>query len=187
MRSKTYEKAAAGRNFPPRTPHNCPLCIISKSDVCTIELPLDEAVPVEVVRGLEGEERCHTHDHGPQDFIADVEVVVSEAVLLAGQDAVIGILGRELRGGDPEARPLLHALENEAHAESVLLQHFPQPGLNIVFLAHALLGPFDGDLVIAGKGLDPVLIVGGALAQDLLADDGNTYDAAKEMHNLFRP
>src|SRR5262249_61681515 len=103
MRSETHEKAAAGRTFPPRTPHNCPLRIISKPDICTIELLLDEAVPVEVVRGLEGEERRHPHDHGAHDFIADVEVVVSEAALLAGQDAVSWILGRALRDRDPGA------------------------------------------------------------------------------------
>src|SRR5262249_17302868 len=99
--------------------------ILSKPDICTIELLLDEAVPVEVVRGLEGEERRHPHDHGAHDFIADVEVVVSEAALLAGQDAVIGILGLGLRDRDPEARPLLNALENEEYTESVLLHHFP--------------------------------------------------------------
>ena len=52
---------------------------------------------VEVIRRLEGKERRHTRDHATEDFIADVEVVVGEAALLAGQDAVVRILGRELR------------------------------------------------------------------------------------------
>ena len=37
---------------------------------------LDEAVAIEVVGGSEGEERGHTHHHGAENFIADVEVVV---------------------------------------------------------------------------------------------------------------
>ena len=42
----------------------------------------------------------------------------------------------------------------------------------MVFLAHALLGPFDRDVMVAGVGFHPVLVVGGALAQDFLADHG---------------
>ena len=41
----------------------------------------------------------------------------------------------------------------------------------MVFLAHAFLGPLDRDAVIACVGLHRVLVVGGALAQDLLADE----------------
>jgi hypothetical protein len=86
---------------------------------------LDKAVAVEVVRRLEGKERRHTHDEGPENFIADVEVVVGEAALLVGQDAVIWILGRELRYGHPKGSPLLHALKYEEDTVSVLAQHFP--------------------------------------------------------------
>jgi hypothetical protein len=140
------------------------IVLLPEPNVRTIELLLDEAVPVEAVRGLEGEERRHPHNDGAQDFVADVEVVVGEAALLAGQDAVVRIFGRELRHGDPERPSLFHALENEVHAESVLAHHFAQPWLHIVFLAHAPLGPLNGDTVIAGKGLDPALIIGGPLA-----------------------
>ena len=89
-----------------------------------IELPLNKAVPVEVIRGLEGKEGRHPHDHGTEDLVADVEVVAGEAALLVGQDAVIGILGRELRHRDPKRWSLLHALEDEVHSERVLLRHF---------------------------------------------------------------
>src|SRR5215470_954282 len=42
------------------------IIILSKPNLRTIELLLDEAVPIEVVRRLEGEERCHTHDEWPR-------------------------------------------------------------------------------------------------------------------------
>src|SRR5215471_8676718 len=156
--------------------------VLAEGDLGTIELLLDVVVPVEVIRGLKGKERRHPHDHGPEHFVADVEIVVSEAALLAGQDTVIGILGRELRHGHPERRSLFHALEDEEDAVSVLAHHFPQPRLDMVLLAYALLGPLDGDGVIAGKGLDPVLVVGGPLAQHVFAYHRNADDLAEEMH-----
>jgi hypothetical protein len=36
-------------------------------------------MPIEVVRGLEGEERPHAHDEGPEHLIANVEIVVGIA------------------------------------------------------------------------------------------------------------
>src|SRR5262249_13177929 len=125
MRSETYEKAVAGPNFPPRTPHNCPRRIIAKGDLRALQLLLHEAVPVEVIRRLEGKECRHAHHEGPENFIADVEVVVGEAALLTGQDAVIWIFGRKLRDGDTKTRSLLHALEDEVNTEGVLPHDFP--------------------------------------------------------------
>src|SRR5262252_4689510 len=97
--------------------------VLTKGDLLAIELLLDEVVAVEVIRRLEGKERRHTHDHGTEHFIADVEIVVGEPALLAGQDAVVGIRSRELRLCDTIARPLLHALEDEVDAVSVPSHH----------------------------------------------------------------
>ena len=47
-----------------------------------VEFLLDEGVAVEIVGGLEREERGHTHRHGAQGLVSDVEVVVREAALL---------------------------------------------------------------------------------------------------------
>ena len=55
------------------------------------ELLLDKAVAVEVVGGLEREERGHPHHHRAQGLVAEVEVVVREAAALAGEDPVIWI------------------------------------------------------------------------------------------------
>ena len=54
----------------------------------------------------------------------------------------------------------------------------------MVFLAHGLFGPFDGDPMIAREGFYPVLVVGRALAQDLLADDRN---ADHQMEEVYHP
>src|SRR4029077_12493124 len=78
------------------------IVILAEADLRTIELPLDEVVAVEVICRLEGEEGCDTHHHGAENFIADIEVVVCEAAALAGEDAVVWILGGILRHADPE-------------------------------------------------------------------------------------
>ena len=57
-----------------------------------------------------GEKVRDTHHHGAENFIADIEVVVREAAALAGEDAVVWILGGILRHADPEGRALLSIL-----------------------------------------------------------------------------
>ena len=41
--------------------------------------------------------------------------------------------------------------------------------------------------MIAGIGFHPGLVIGGALAEDLLADRRNADHVAKEVHHLFGP
>jgi hypothetical protein len=41
--------------------------------------------------------------------------------------------------------------------------------------------------MIAGEGVYPVLVVGGTLAQNLLADHRDADDLTEEMHHLLRP
>src|SRR5580704_17129199 len=53
----------------------------------------------------------------------------------------------------------------------------------MVFLAHALFCPFDREAMIACEGFHPVLVVSGALAQDLPADHGNAHDLMEEVHH----
>jgi hypothetical protein len=57
----------------------------------------------------------------------------------------------------------------------------------MVFLAHALFGPFDRDAMIACEGFHPVLVVGGPLVQDLPADHGNADDLMEEVHHPLGP
>jgi hypothetical protein len=41
--------------------------------------------------------------------------------------------------------------------------------------------------MIAGEGLDPVLVVGRSLAQDLFAEHRNANDFSEKVHHLFGP
>ena len=41
------------------------------------------------------------------------------------------------------------------------------------------------NVMIAGEGLDPVLVVAGPLAQELLAHHGGAEDLAKEVDDLL--
>jgi hypothetical protein len=57
----------------------------------------------------------------------------------------------------------------------------------MVFLAHALLGPFDRQAMIAGEGFHPGLVVGGAPAQDLFVHHGKADHVPEEVHHLLGP
>src|SRR5580693_3649020 len=63
--------------------------------------------------------------------------------------------------------------------------HASLPRHDMVLLAHPLLGPFDRQPMIAGKGFHPGLVVGGPLAQDLLADHRNADHLTEEVHDLL--
>ena len=163
------------------------IVVFAEADLRPLEFLFDEAVAVKIVGGLEGEEGGHTHHHGAENFIADVEVIVREAAALVGKDAVVRVLGGIFRHADAEGRPLLHAFENEVDAVSVVLRHSTLPGKDMVFLAHALLGPNDRSMMIAGEGFHPALVVGGALAQDFLAHHRNAEHLPEEVHHLLGP
>jgi hypothetical protein len=72
--------------------------------MAAVQLLLDAGAAVEVVGGLEGKERRRPHDDRPQDLVANVKVVVSEAAPLVRQDAMVGVLGRILGQADREER-----------------------------------------------------------------------------------
>ena len=57
----------------------------------------------------------------------------------------------------------------------------------MVFLAHPLFGPFDRQAMIAGEGFHPGLVVGGALAEDLLVDRRDANDLTEEVNHLLGP
>src|SRR5258705_1942439 len=145
------------------------------------------SIKLEVVGGLEREERGHPHHHRAQGFVAEVEVVVREAAALAGENPVIWILGGIFGGADAKARPLLHALEDEVHAVGVVPGHAALPGQDMVFLAHALLGPFDRQPMIAGEGFHPVLVVGRAPTQHLFVHHRNANHLTEEVNHLLGP
>ena len=160
---------------------------LAEADPRSVELLLDEAVTIEVIRGLERQERGDPHHHRAEGFVTDVEIVVGEAAALTRQDAIIDVLGGVLWHGDTKGRPLLHALEDVIDAVAIRPHHATLPRQDMVFLAHALFCPFDREAMIACEGFHQVLVVGGALAQDLPADHGNASDLMEEVHHPFGP
>jgi len=99
----------------------------------------------------------------------------------------MGVLGGIFRHGDAKAGALLHALEDEIDAVGALLRQTALPGQDMVFLAHSLLRPLNRQPMIAGEGFHPGLVVGSALAEDLLVDRGHADDVAEEVHHLLGP
>src|SRR5208282_684662 len=71
--------------------------VLAEADPRPLQLLRDEAVAVEIVGGLEGEEGSHPHNHRSERLVADIEVVMREAAALMRDDAVVWVLGRVLR------------------------------------------------------------------------------------------
>src|ERR1700756_612471 len=88
------------------------IVILAKADSGALQFPLHEGVAVEPVGGMEGEETGYTHDDRSQNFIPDIEIVMSETAPLLRQDTVIRVLGGIPRHGDTERAALFHALED---------------------------------------------------------------------------
>ena len=110
-----------------------------------------------------------------------------ETAALRRQDPVIGILGGVFRHADTKGGALLHALEDKVDTVGVMFRDAALPGQHMIFLAYPLFGPLDREPMLADVGFDPGLVVGGALAQDLLADRRNTDHVAEEVHHLRGP
>src|SRR5580704_18820704 len=92
-----------------------------EANLLALHFLFHERVAVEPVGGVERKEAGHAHDDGPQNLVPDVEVVVGKTALLMRQDAIVGILGGELRDTDAEGASLLHALEYGVDAIDVPL------------------------------------------------------------------
>lgn len=158
----------------------------SVGDSLAHALPLHEVMAVEIPGGLKGKKGADPQYHGSQHVIEDVEVVVGEAASGLFQDAVVRIVGGELGRDRAEGGGLLHALENEVDPEALGAFDLRQKGPYPIFLAHVLLGPFDGDAMVPGIGLDPVLVIKGSSGKHLLGDAGNTEDVSKEIDDMLR-
>jgi hypothetical protein len=159
--------------------------VFAEGDALPVQFVFEEAVGVQTGGGLKGKEAGHAHDHRSQDRIAEVEVVVSEAAALPGQDAIVRVGGRVLGGRGPEGRALLQAFQNEVDPVLVPVLHATQGELKIVLLPHPRLRPFDGDVVVAGEGLDPVLVVVRPMGEDLFGDRRHAYHLAEDVDHLL--
>jgi len=157
------------------------------------KLAFDEVMSVEVVRGLKRQEGADAHDQRPEDLVADVEVVVRVAAPLPLQDAVIRILGRVLRLPRPKRGPLLHALQDEVHAEPIAPDHPFAVGSDVILPLETLrfqrlvVGPLDRDALPAREGLDPLPVLCRPLAQGVLGDRIDLVHIPEEVDDVLLP
>ena len=82
---------------------------------------------------------------------------------------------------------MLHALENEADSIPIAALHPFQMRPDVIFLPYPFLGPFHRDLVVPGKGFDPMFVFRGPAGQNLLRDRVKPQDVAEKMHNVLFP
>src|SRR6267143_371283 len=99
------------------------IVVLPEGDLLAEKFLFHKGMAIDVVGGMKGEKRCDPHDHGAENFIAQVEVVVREAAALFVQDAVVGIGGGKLGQDGAKGLALLQAFENEVHAMLVLALH----------------------------------------------------------------
>jgi hypothetical protein len=161
--------------------------VFPETDLTAHQFALHEGVAVEVIGGVEGKERGHTYDNRSENFVADVEVEMGEAAALVRQDAMVGVLCRELRHADAKRPALFHAPEDEIDAKRVFLFQTPQRRQDVIFFADAFLRPLHRDRVIARKCFHPGLVFLCSLAENLLAHNRDPQNLAKEVDHLLRP
>jgi len=56
---------------------------------------------------------------------------------------------------------------------------------DVVLFAHSLVSPFDGDVVVAGVGLYPTLVIVGAPAEDFFVYYRDAENLAEEVEHLL--
>jgi hypothetical protein len=145
----------------------------------------DEVVAVEPIGGVKGEETGDPDHHRTEDLVAEVEVIVSEAAALFGQEAVVRVSGGILGRSGTKGRALLHALEDEVHTVEVSLLHPPPRRFQVILFADSFLGPLDGNQMVASVGLHPALVVVRPLGEDLLGDHRYPHHFPEEVDNLL--
>src|SRR6202007_1647464 len=105
---------------------------------------------------------------------------------LPGHNPIVGVGAWIFRHRHAEVGPHLHALEDEIDTKTLLALHLPQVRPHVVFLAHAFLGPLERNAVVAGESLDPLVVLGRALAQDLLGNGADAVYVAEAGAVVFR-
>jgi hypothetical protein len=158
---------------------------LPEADFLPVQLLLDAGVAVEVIGGLERKEGGHAQHHRSQGFIAQVEVVMRVSTALLAQNPMVWILDRELGNRAAESGVLFHTLENEIDAIAAGPLHTAQSRPDVILFADAFLGPFDGDIVIAGERLHPLPVVAGSLTEGSFVDYGNTHHIAEKVDHLL--
>jgi len=115
--------------------------ILVETEALALQLPGDEGMTVNPVASLKRQKGTDAQDHGPEDLIAQVEIVVGIARPLPLDDAIVRILGRVLRRAGAEVGARFHRFEDEVHAEALAPFHGQEIGADVIFLPEAFLLP----------------------------------------------
>jgi hypothetical protein len=110
---------------------------------------------------------------------------VGVAGTLPGEDAVMGIVDREPGNGGAEGGSQFHALEDEVDSELMAALQASQVGTDVVLLADPFFGPLHRDMVFAGEGFHPAVVIDGPLTQDLFADGVDVVEVTEEVDNVL--
>ena len=156
-----------------------------EADARSIQFLLDEGMAVEPVGGVKGKEGGYAQHDRSENLIPDIKIVVGEAAALVSQDAVVGVWGGIFGNSDAKGPTLFHALEDEIDPVGILLDQTMQLGGYVLFFAHSLFRPLDGDVMVAGIGLRPVPVIFGALAEHFFVHHREAQNLTDEIHHLL--
>ena len=165
--------------------------VLVETDALALEFPGYKGMTIDPIAGREGEKRTHAKDHGPEYFIANVEIVVGVTRPLPLDDAVARILGRVLGLAGAEVGTRFHGFEDEVDAKAFLTFHSQEVGAGVVFLLetfllHVGVGPLNRDATLAREGLHPLLVIARSLPQCLLGNGVDAVHVAKKIDDMLR-
>ena len=161
------------------------IVFLSKGDSPSGQFGFHEVVAVDIIGGLERKERPDSQDHGTQDGVTDIEVVMSKTAAALTKDSVIGIGGGKFRGDAAEGGTLFHTLEDEIDAIAVSSLHLTEGWSNNLLFAGVLFCPLNGDAMVGSIGFHPMLVDLGSLHQDLFGNAGNSNHLTEKVDDVF--
>jgi len=158
-------------------------------DAVESEITSDELMSVDVGGDLKREEGTDPQSHGSQDGVVDIEVIVTVATELRADHPVVGILSGMAELDGAEGASLLHIHEDvidpKALGPASPFQSWTDDLLMAEGFAFSVAGnPDQRDLGILCVAFDPADVLGGALSEDRLGDDGLSADLLEKDHDV---
>jgi len=161
------------------------IVFLSKGDAPSGQFGFHKVMAVDIIGGLEGEKRTDSQDHGTQDGVMDIEIVMRKATTGLTKDSVIGIGSCKLRREATEGGALFHTFEDEVEAIAVSPLHLTEGWSNDLLFASVLFCPLDGDAMVASIGFHPILVDPSSLHQDLFGDTRDANDLPENVDDVF--
>jgi len=161
------------------------IVFLSKRDAPSGQLGFHKVMAVDIIGGLEGEKRTDSQDHGTQDGVTDIEVIMRKTTPRLAEDSVIGIGGRKSGGGATEGRTLFHTLKDEVNAIAVSPLHLTEGWSNNLFFTSVLFCPLNGDATVGSIGFHPMLVDPSSLHQNFFGDTRDADDLTEKVDDVL--